>query len=146
MAIEMGEKWWIGSEPADLVEYLDEYSSDGYIATEFRSAVCECGSEVFLVETDDQEGAAERVCNACGREHYIGDSGTYWGSTRPKEYSCPNCKAKEVNVCIGFALDGDRTCIEWLYLGVRCVACGVMECAEDWHIEPDVPLNLIDSA
>ena len=58
MAIDTAGKWWVGSSPQDLEEYLRAYSEDSYLATVFRLARCQCGSEIFSLEVDDDEGVA----------------------------------------------------------------------------------------
>ena len=48
MVIDKSERWWRGSEPADLHEYLVAFTADGYPADEIRDCVCRgCGGRTF---------------------------------------------------------------------------------------------------
>ncbi|OOV47700.1 hypothetical protein B1J94_14730 [Leptospira kirschneri serovar Grippotyphosa] len=62
MTVNTSGKWWIGSEPTDIAEFLSAYSQDGYPISEFRLSKCECGSVTFGLEADDNEGVARRLC------------------------------------------------------------------------------------
>jgi hypothetical protein len=66
MSINESGKWWVGTDAADIGDYLRAYSEDNYQTSEFRLAKCSCGSEVFYLEADDDEGVAKRTCVKCG--------------------------------------------------------------------------------
>lgn len=93
MTIDTSGKWWKGSSPQDLEEYLRTLSSESYPISEFRLVQCECGSERFLLEASSEEEVARRTCAACGKAHFICDSGEYWSEARPKKYKCVTCKS-----------------------------------------------------
>ena len=46
MSINESGKWWVGTDTADIGDYLRAYSEDNYQTSEFRLAKCSCGSEV----------------------------------------------------------------------------------------------------
>ncbi|MDB5337111.1 MAG: hypothetical protein JWN70_2730 [Planctomycetaceae bacterium] len=147
MAIDTSGKWWVGEDASDLKEYLIAFTEDGYPATEFRFPQCPCGSNVFQLAIDPDEGAAKRTCAACSVEHFICDSDEYWEEASPKKWKCTGkCKSKTANVCIGFALRQDLTDLHWLYIGTRCVQCGVLGCYGDWKINESPSLHLMDKA
>jgi hypothetical protein len=146
MTIDSSGKWWKGSEAADLTEYLKALTEDGYPATEFRVAKCSCGSLAFGLALDHDEGAAMRKCVECGAEHFVCDSQERWHECSPTKWKCTGkCKSRTANICVGFALREDRKDIRWIYIGTRCVQCGVLGCYVDWKIDFSPSLQLINS-
>jgi len=144
VSIDTSGKWWIGSEPVDIQGFLKEYSSQGHEVNEFRLARCDCGSEVFYLDADDTEGAAKRQCVKCGKEHFICDSEEYWGETDPKWCMCVECGGESVNVGVGFSLYEDTGDVRWLYVGVRCVTCGILGCFAGWKVAYGPSHHLLD--
>jgi len=134
MSIDTTGKWWVGSAPEDLEEYLAAYSSDGYESSVFRLALCTCGSVQFKLEADDNEGTARRTCTACRMEHFICDSEDYWSDAEPETWQCVECHSSSANVGVGFALYADSSDIKWLYVGARCSTCGVLGCFAGWKV------------
>jgi hypothetical protein len=133
MAIDKSGKWWVGSEPQDVEEYLRAYSSEGYKTDEFRLAKCGCGSVEFELWADDTEGVARRACRSCGTERFIGDSEEFWSDATPEEFKCGECGSKCANVGVGFSLYEDGE-VRWLYVGERCSSCGVLGCFAGWKV------------
>ena len=131
MSIDKSGKWWIGSSPDDIREYLEAYSADGYQVSEFRSAKCSCGGDEFRLAADDDEGCAQRTCMSCGNEQFICDSQEYWADAAPEQWKCIECASTSANVCVGFSLYEDGE-IRWLYVGERCAGCGVLGCFAGW--------------
>jgi hypothetical protein len=146
MTIDTSGKWWVGDSPEDLDEYLQAYTSDSYQSKVFRLARCACGSEVFELEADDEEGVARRTCVACRRVHYICESDEYLEDARPKKWRCVvGCRSTQANVGVGFAVyDDDPTGIKWLYVGERCAKCGVLGCFAGWKVAESDALHLMD--
>lgn len=134
MSINKSGKWWIGSAPQDIEEFLAAYSADAYATEEFRLASCACGSGEFKLEADDKEGTARRTCSRCGREHFICDSGEYWEDAEPETLSCIECNSQHANIGVGFSLYPDDGEIKWLYVGYRCAKCGVLGCFAGWKV------------
>ena len=146
MTIDTSGKWWVGSEPNDLAEYLAAFTADGYLATEFRIARCACGSTVFSLAIDSDEGAASRTCIECGQTHFVCDSAEYWDDASPKKWKCiGKCKSKTANVCVGFALREDHNDVRWIYVGTRCSECGILGCYGDWKVDYSPSLQLMDA-
>lgn len=133
MSIDKSGKWWIGSHPEDIREYLIAFSSDGYVADDFRLAICDCGNPEFRLWADDGEGTAKRICSSCEKSHLICDSEEYWEVSTPVEWTCVECESKCANVGVGFSLFEDGE-IRWLYVGERCVGCGVLGCMTQWKV------------
>jgi hypothetical protein len=134
MVIDTSGEWWTGSEPNDIPEYLRALTQESYSADECRASRCKCGNETFRLDVDRNEGAARRTCSACGVEHFICDSEEYWKEADPESWQCIECKGKHANICIGFSLYEGHRDIRWLYVGVRCIQCGVLGTFGDWKV------------
>lgn len=134
MTIDKSGKWWVGTDPMDIHDYLLAYTEDGYSVDEFRLAQCACGGRAFRLETDDCEGVAKRICTACGKDHYIVDSETYWDEAEPEPLTCIECSSEEFNVGIGFSLYDSDDGVRWLYVGERCNKCGILGSVVDWKV------------
>jgi hypothetical protein len=133
MSIDTTSQWWKGTEPSDIREYLVAYAEDTYPVDEFSLAKCSCGSDVFNLAADDDEGVARRTCVECKTEHFLCDSKEFWRDAEPEELVCPECGSKQANVGVGFSLH-DQDDVRWLYVGVRCVSCGVLGCFAGWKV------------
>lgn len=144
MAIDTSGKWWIGSEPRDLEEYLAALTEECYATTEFRLARCKCGGVSFVLEADASEGAARRCCASCGDMRFVCDSEHYWKEAEPDTWTCIACGSDRANVGVGFSLYDDREGVRWLYLGVRCVQCGTLGCFADWKVGYGPSAQLMD--
>lgn len=145
MTIDTSGKWWTGSSPGDLEEYLQSYSADSYPIHAFRLAKCPCGSESFDLHVERDEGIAKRTCAQCGAKHWIADSAeNYEKGLRLTKYKCITCKGSRANVGVGFSLMEDGACVRWLYVGNRCVDCGVLGSMADWKVGYDPSLHLLD--
>ena len=143
MSIDKSAKWWIGTNSYDIKEYLEAYSADGYKVSEFRTPKCSCGSDVFTLLADDDEGCAKRTCASCGEEKFIGDSDEYWADASPEKWKCVECESTNANIGVGFSLYEDGE-IRWLYVGERCSACGILGCFADWKVAYSPSKQLFD--
>lgn len=125
--------WWVGSDFADLAEYLRGYTSANYPAERIEQSTCECGGASFRLHFDDDEGCAERACAVCGASASIADSNEYGDDAEPDDAQCP-CGGEIFELGVGFSLrdDGD---IRWITVAGRCVACGVLGTYTDWKID-----------
>ena len=147
MTIDTSGKWWTGSSPSDVGEYLRALSASGYPVTEFRQARCHCGHECFSLAVEQDEGIARRTCEKCSAEHFICDSGEHWTSKlRLKKLKCPTCRSMIANVGVGFALYEDRQSVQWLYVGHRCAGCGTLGSMVDWKVGYEPSLQLLEGA
>lgn len=131
------------TSPADLEPFLRAHTATGYPATEIRMVHCVCGADAFAVEIDDSEGAARRTCTICKREHLMGDSAEYWADAEPERCACP-CTGEAFNLAVGFAFFADSDDVRWLFIGLRCVACGELGMYGDWKIDYSPSRQLLD--
>jgi len=67
-------------------------------------------------------------------QHPIGDSEDYLEEAELEECECP-CRFDKFEVTVGVALYGGTEDVKWLYLGCRCVRCGLTACYGDWKNE-----------
>jgi hypothetical protein len=147
MSIDTSGKWWRGSTPEDIGEYLRALSAQGYPINEFRLSTCLCGEQKFTLEVEQDEGIAKRTCTKCHAAHFICDSAEhYQRGQRLRKYKCVTCKSKVANVGVGYALYEEGTAVHWLYLGNRCADCGVLGSMVDWKIAYEPSLQLLDEA
>ena len=83
------------SAPSDLHEYLRAFSAESYEISEFRLARCDCGSEQFSLEVEDDDGVARRTCAACKKPHFNCDSEENWSADlKTRKYECVTCRSK----------------------------------------------------
>ena len=143
MSIDTTGKWWVGTEPEDIREYLVAYTQDSYPTSEFRLAKCSCGSNTFELAADDDEGVAKRTCVICRREHFICDSEEYWENGDPEDFTCTECVSKRANIGVGFSTYDDGE-VRWLYVGVRCAGCGVLGCFTGWKVAYSPSRHLLE--
>lgn len=135
MALRKRGRRRYGDGPADLRAEITRYSEqNAYVAQHFADAVCRCGAGTFRLLLDDEEGAAVRRCVSCSAEHSIGDSGEYLADAELAECACP-CGGDQFEVTAGVSLYGRTEDVRWLYLGCRCVACGLVAVYGDWKCE-----------
>jgi hypothetical protein len=134
MALRRKGKFTYGDSQLDIREVLSGYSDRNYPAEHYRDAVCSCGGKVFRLLLDDVEGAAVRICKACGDEHPIGDSADYIEEATLGECECP-CGSGLFEITAGVALYEGSEDVKWLYLGCRCLGCGLTACYGDWKNE-----------
>jgi hypothetical protein len=145
VAIDRNGKWWKGGEGKDLKEYLIAFTAEGSGIDKFRLAKCDCGGKVFKVRADKNEGVAMRICIECGGEHLVGDGAEIWDEAKPRQIKCP-CKANAFNVAVGFSIRKGMKDVRWIYVGLRCVQCGVLGCYVDWKIDYSPSMELISQA
>ncbi len=144
MTIDRSGEWWTGSDPGDLEEYLEAFTAEEYPIEQFRLARCGCGSFAFRLDANPNEGAALRQCLSCSSRQYICDSQEYWEDVEPESWECIECGTDQTNVGVGFSLYDDGNDIRWLYVGVRCLQCGILGCFAGWKIGYGPSLHLIN--
>lgn len=127
-------KYWYSELPDGIRVEIRRYSKNNYPAEHFADARCRCGRDIFRLRLDDREGAAVRTCVVCGKEHAIGDSARYLGDADLKDACCP-CGGEEFQISAGVALYDDSEDVRWIYLGCRCVRCGLVAVYGDWKNE-----------
>lgn len=150
MAIDKSGELWVGSDAADIAEYLREAQAQGYVPDEIRVCKCGCGSTEFKLEADAEEGCAQRSCIACGAAHLICDSAEYWDDSEPAPVACAACGAEDFNLAVGFSLydaQGDEARdVRWLSVGSRCLSCGTLDLPVDWKVGYGPSHQLLDLA
>jgi hypothetical protein len=104
VTINTSGKWWVGSEAADIADYLKAYKAEGYEVQETRTCKCNCGSTAFELEADRDEGCAQRTCVVCHEKHFICDSAEFWEEARPESWKCTECRSNACNLGVGFSL------------------------------------------
>ena len=134
MALRKRDKYEYGDSQSDIREYLRDYSEENYPVAHFADAVCTCGAKHFKLQLDDNEGAAVRICSECGAEHAIGDSEDYLEGAELQECECP-CGSSVFEITAGVALYDQSEDVRWIYLGCRCIRCGLTACYGDWKNE-----------
>lgn len=134
MALRKTGKYHYGDDCPDIQDELRDYSDYRYPATHFANVSCSCGATIFHVQLDDEVGAAIRICQTCGREHAIADSAEYLAEATLEECECP-CDGVLFEMSVGVALYVKSADVRWLYLGLRCVRCGLVACYGDWKNE-----------
>ena len=130
--IDKTREFWHGDCAEDIIEYLDEYSENEIDKTVIVKCD-QCGSLDFACSIDDEEGAIEVACAACGKKRMLLDSADYWEDSDPKNAKCPLCKNKLYNVAVGFVHREDRE-VKWVYIGNRCNKCGLLGSPGDWEV------------
>lgn len=133
MAIDKSGTWWVGSEAADLDEYLRAFTAEGYPADRFVRAKCTCGHDQFRLEADPDEECAQRTCARCGISRLIADSEDHWSDAAPEPIVCP-CRGRIFEVAVAFSHREDAS-VKWVTVGERCIECGVLGAAADWKID-----------
>jgi hypothetical protein len=145
MAIDRSGKWWKGSGPADLDEYLAVSTEDTYpVVTTVHASCQDCGSGAFRVRFDAKESCAERTCAACGRRAFMLGSREHVEGAALEPAACP-CGGDSFNVAAGFAVREDPSDVKWVYLGLRCIRDGVLGCCADWKIDYSPSAHLLDT-
>jgi len=135
MALEKRGKYHYGDSQADITDEIRRYSiKNEYVAEHFRDASCACGSKVFRLQLNDDEGVAVRICTKCASTHPIGDSDEYLEDAVLGDCACP-CKNEEFEITVGVSLYDGSEDVRWLYLGCRCPKCGLTAVYGDWKNE-----------
>jgi len=144
MSIDTSGKWWTGTNPEDIKEYVEAFASQSSNGVpEFRLAKCVCGSVDFRLDADNTEGVAKRTCTKCSREHFICDSEEFAEEAEFEPWRC-ECGSEVTNIGVGFSLRKKDGEICWLYLGCRCAKCGILGCFADWKIDYAPSRQLFD--
>lgn len=150
MTIDKSGKWWVGSDVADIRDYLVAYRAGGYEVHDTRICACVCGAKDFKLSADADEGCARRECTACGTVHLICDSAEYWQDAEPESWQCTECGCQTCNLGLGFSLreaePGQPRDVRWISIGTRCANCGTLGSVADWKIDYGPSHHLVDHA
>jgi len=138
MTIDKSREYWYGDCAEDIDEYLigfvnEDPDNDDMIAKTGIATCDNCGSDSFNIEIDIDEGAIEVECVDCGEKRLLLDSNENWEDCDPAGLECPLCECKAHNVAGGFVFR-DNGDVKWIYIGTRCIECGVLSSPVDWEI------------
>lgn len=143
--IEVGDDAWRGTEPRDVEGFLRAYAEEAYAITRVKPAKCDCGSVVFQIEGDADEGAVRGKCVDCGVLYWGYESKDYWVDSKPELLDCPLCGGSDVNVAVGIApYEHDTQATRWVYIGVRCLGCRCLGCPIEWKLDGD-PVTAVET-
>ena len=135
MSLRKKGKYYYGESQRDIEGELLRYSNlNEYPTTHYKKAFCHCGSKLFNLMIDDNEGAAVRNCVSCQQKHPIGDSSEYLDDAELEECECP-CGSSAFEITVGVSLYQDSKDVKWFYIGCRCEDCGLTACYGDWKNE-----------
>jgi hypothetical protein len=135
MAMHKQGKYWYGESPDDTREAVVRYSREnGYEATRFCASTCECGGRTFKLETDEEAGAARRVCAQCDQAVLMGDSAQYADEADFDNHVCV-CGEEKFDLLCAVALYEDSNDVRWFYIGCKCTKCNLVGVFADWKCE-----------
>lgn len=135
MTLTKRGRYIYSDDPSDIPGEIIRYSrKNGYPATQFAGCICHCGGTQFRLALDDDQGVAVRTCIGCSSQHPIGDSEEYLEEAELGECACP-CEAEVFEIAIGVSLYDDTDDVRWLYVGCRCLDCGLTAVYGDWKNE-----------
>ncbi len=130
--IDKSKKYWYGDCADDIDEYLRAYTMKDTL--DVKPVVCHsCQSEALHLRIDSIEEAIQVKCPVCGYKKILLDCDEIWKEARPRLRKCAICKEKEHNVRVGL-LRRENGSVQWVYVGSRCVHCGVLASYLDWKI------------
>jgi hypothetical protein len=140
MALRQRGEHWYGDTAADIREVLAHHYSHHYPATVFADAVCDCGGRVFSLQIDEEYGEAAWFCRDCDAQYLFHDrdiNGYYEGDPEA-DTECCGCPctdrgASYFEITVEACLYDDSEGVRWIYIGCRCVACGLTACYADWN-------------
>ena len=134
MAIDTSGQWWTGSDAQDIDAYLAALTGDDDGTPRVLHSQCgDCGNEHFRLRVDAEEGCAERTCASCGSSALMLDSEDTVDDAALEHVRCA-CGRDTFDVAVGFS-QRDNGDVRWVYLGIRCVADGVLGSCADWSID-----------
>jgi hypothetical protein len=129
-----------------LIAAVKDYAKGNYPARDVVLVACrKCRGELFEVQTDDSNGCALRCCVSCKTERMYLDSAEYWDEADPEQAFC-TCEGATFHTAVGYARTKDGKDVKWVYIGLRCIACGLAGVYADWKIDYSPSLGLLDQA
>jgi hypothetical protein len=135
MVLTRKGKYWYGTNAEDIETEIIRYSTlNEYIADRFRQSRCSCGGVIFKLESDEDAGAARRVCTQCGAVHLMGDSAEYEVDAAFEEHACV-CGQVTFELLSGVARYDGTNDVRWNYIGCLCTNCHLVGVFADWKCE-----------
>lgn len=135
MAPRRNGKYWYGETAEDVKAELLRYSTkNAYVTEKYRQSQCTCGGDKFKLESDEEAGAARRICIKCGIVHMMGDSSEFEEDANFDKHSCV-CEGEDFELVSGVALYEGSNDVRWYYIGCHCVKCQLVGVFADWKCE-----------
>ncbi len=140
-----------GDSFEELAAFLLRPAPDGCAADVVRECICQlCDGRRFEVQVAAITSAARRTCLDCGHRAFIADSVEWWDDAEVEPCACP-CGEEVFAAAAGFALrepaePGRAPDVRWVYVGLRCLACGQLGVYEDWKVDWGPSGYLLDQA
>jgi hypothetical protein len=134
--IDKSGTWWKGEDFHDLVLYIKDFTRDELPAERFAKCVCKCGEAAFQCVGNRDEGFAQRICKACDSAAMICDSEMHWKEEALEVFACP-CEGEIFELGVGFSMRTGQHSeeVQWVTLGGRCIACGVLAAYAEWRVQ-----------
>ena len=137
MALSKKGRYWYGTENSDIQVEIARFSQlNKYEAVKFSAASCVCGGDTFKLESDEDAGAARRICTQCSAVKLMGDSATYASEATFDNHVC-ECDGEVFSITSGVALYQDSNDIRWYYIGCHCKKCNLVGVFAHWKCECD---------
>lgn len=128
-----------GASFEDLAAFLQRPGTGGHPVDVVRESVCRsCDGRRFEVQVAAITSAVRRTCLDCGQPAFIADSVEWWDDAEVEGCACL-CGQEQFAAAAGFSLrepdgeDGARD-VQWVFVGLRCLACGLLGVYEDWKV------------
>ncbi|MCL2713717.1 MAG: hypothetical protein FWD68_03750 [Alphaproteobacteria bacterium] len=135
MTLEKKGRFWYGTTVEDVKAEIVRFSRESaYPAVKFAQSRCGCGSVIFRLESDEDEGAARRFCVACGTSHWMGDSADYADGARFVGHTCV-CDHEQFMLLSGVALYEGSNDVRWYTIGCLCMNCRLVGVFAEWKCE-----------
>jgi ferredoxin-like protein FixX len=135
VALKKKARYWYGTSAEDIEAEIVRYSTqNGYQAVQFRQSRCNCGGVVFKLETDEDAGAARRVCVKCGEAHLMADSAEWADEAEFENHNCI-CDHERFVLVSGVATYESSNDVRWYYIGCLCANCQLVGVFADWKCE-----------
>lgn len=109
-----------------IIEYGE---ANGCVPTQFETQQCVCGSELFLMFSDDTEGGCGILCTQCEEGISIEGSADYMEDV---EQNICTCESEALQVMVGKAFHEGSNDVKWVYVGGRCPECDLSGVYVDW--------------
>lgn len=142
MALTQQGGYWHGDSAEDIAELFHYESVDPVVEVQY--AQCACGNRSFSVMLDLEREYQEAVwfCQICHSQYFF-----HTGKPQEEEIEseadhefcdCP-CRTQGPSffeLAVGVTVYSNGEDVDWVYLGCRCVKCGITGYLDSWHRSP----------
>jgi hypothetical protein len=151
MALHKKGEFLYGDSAADIRELLSKHYSEEYPASRFADAVCVCGGRVFCLQTDEEYHIAAWFCKECDAQYVFHDRNIdgYYEGDPEADTECCGCPCTPrgnsyFEITVGACLYEGSDDVRRVYIGCRCVSCGLTGSYSDWN-RVDLPYQKLFS-